>query len=501
MIARIEGGIDGGIFIGRDETTGIEISVERQLQILGRMGADRALAAAFRSVWFDYREGNAEIIRLAKQNPKIIPLAVINLPGFDPFDGYLESLQQQGFAAVALVSGVMGWTLQSHAARSLARAAAKLKLPLVLCIRSNADFATAADLLAPSEGTVLVRWMRGGGYFNVTDMLAVARDCPNFLFDAGTVTQAGGIEHLVERLGDERWFLASNLPVSHAGCAYFMLAAADLPRASRDKIAGGNLARVLGLNTATAFRVPQDFERLKSVPKIDTHWHTSGWNIIETKTSFEDLSKLATKYHCRAMVVSSIRALSDDLEAGNEETRAFLDKEPRARGLVVINPRRIPESIAALDRYANDPRFIGAKTIQDFYGLKLDDELYKPVLRKLAGMKNWPVKAHLPGLKEAAQQNPDLQFIAAHSTWRHRDLEGLPNVWFDIASSTPVVLESDIGDLASRAADRIVFSADAPLLDPAWTLGKLASTDLSEAQLEAIFSGNAARAFPRLNVR
>lgn len=493
------GGIDGGIFIGRDETTGTEISLDRQLEILSAMGADRAIATAFRSVWFDYREGNAQVLRLAQSNPKVIPAAVINLAGFDPFDGYFESLRGQGFAAAVLVSGVMGLSLQSSSARALGRAAAGAGLPIILCIRSSADYSAAADFIAPSGATVLVRWMRGGGYFNVTDMLAVARDCPNFLFDAGVVTQSGGIEHLVDRLGDERWFLASNLPLSHAGCAYFMLAAADLPSSSRDKIAGGNLAKALRLLGKHSFRQPQDFERLKQAEKIDTHWHTSGWNVIETKTGFDDLSKLAKNYNCRAVITSSIRALSDDLETGNEETRTFLDREPRARGLVVVNPRRVPESIAALDRYKNDPRFIGVKTIQDFYDLRLDSDLYKPILDKLRTMRGWPFMAHLPGLKEAAEQNPDLSFIAAHSTWRHREIEDLPNVWFDIASSTPIVSESDVADLVKRAPDRVIFSADAPLLDPAWTLGKLASINLSEKQLEMIFLRNAARAFPRLN--
>lgn len=492
------GGIDGGIFIGRDETTGHEISVERQLEILSWMGADRTIAAAFRSIWFDYREGNAQLLQFAQSNTRIIPAAVINLAGFDPFDGYLESLRAQGFAAAVLVSGVMGWSLQSSSARTFARAAAGAGLPIILCIRSSADYLAASDYIAPSGATVLVRWMRGGGYFNVTDMLAVARDCPNFLFEAGIVTQSGGIEHLVDRLGDERWFIASNLPLSHAGCAYFMLAAANLPPSSRDKIAGVNLARALGLQGKHAFRMPQGFERLKSAAKIDTHWHTSGWNLIETRTGFDDLSKLAKDYNCRAVVTSSIRALSDDLVTGNEETRAFLDKEQSARGMVVVNPRRIPESLAALDRYRNDSRFIGVKTIQDFYDLRLDSDLYNPIFEKLREMRGWPLMAHLPGLKEAAEQNPDVSFIAAHSTWRHREIEHLPNVWFDIASSTPLVSESDVADLVKRVPDRVIFSADAPLLDPAWTLGKLASIDLSEQQLEMLFLQNAVHAFPRL---
>jgi predicted TIM-barrel fold metal-dependent hydrolase len=105
--------------------------------------------------------------------------------------------------------------------------------------------------------------------------------------------------------------------------------------------------------------------------------------------------------------------------------------------------------------------------------------------------------AHLPGLKEAAAAHPELQFVAAHSTWRHRDLAHLPNVWFDIATSAPLVDESDIADLVDAVGtDRIVFSSDAPLIDPAFTLGKLALLDLPD--LDAILCRNALKAFPRL---
>jgi predicted TIM-barrel fold metal-dependent hydrolase len=78
--------------------------------------------------------------------------------------------------------------------------------------------------------------------------------------------------------------------------------------------------------------------------------------------------------------------------------------------------------------------------------------------------------AHLPGMKEAAQTNPALWFVAAHSTWRHRQLAALPNVWFDIATSTSSVRDSDIADLvAAVGASRVVFSSDAPLIAPAFT--------------------------------
>jgi predicted TIM-barrel fold metal-dependent hydrolase len=102
-------------------------------------------------------------------------------------------------------------------------------------------------------------------------------------------------------------------------------------------------------------------------------------------------------------------------------------------------------------------------------------------------------------MKEAAQSHPEVWFVAAHSTWRHRELATLPNVWFDIATSTSSVRDSDIADLVTAVgASRVVFSSDAPLITPAFTLGKLAGLGLDKASLEAILRTNALRAFPRL---
>jgi predicted TIM-barrel fold metal-dependent hydrolase len=494
------GAIDGGVFVGRDETTGRELPTERLLAMLDACGVERAIAAAHRAIWFDDREGNASMRALAaSSNGRLLPMAIVNLTRHDPFDGHLESIKREGFVAIALVAGVFGWSLQDYAFRALARDAARLRLPMQLCVRERRDLAAAAEGAGPAGGTVMVRWMRGGGYANLPDLLAIARDCPHFLFDVATVTQTGGIAHLVERIGPARLFVASNAPNAHAGAGWFMLRASGLDDEARRLIGGANLARVLGLPEPVAAPEPRDWAALSETPKIDTHWHTSGWNLLETSTGFDDLSATMRRYNLTRAVTSSIRALSDSLEAGNEETAAFLAREPRARGLVVVNPRRPEASIAEIERWRGHPGFVGAKTIQDFYGMRLDDPAYRPILAHLETIPGFPIKAHLPGLKEAAPAHPRLQFVAAHATWRHRELAGLANVWFDISTSTGLVHESDIADLLDAVgAERVLFSSDAPLMDPAWTLGKLALLDLDPAALDAILRANAPRAFPRL---
>jgi predicted TIM-barrel fold metal-dependent hydrolase len=267
----------------------------------------------------------------------------------------------------------------------------------------------------------------------------------------------------------------------------------------RHRIESGTLARVLGVAQPPPAPAPEDWERLKTRPKVDTHWHTSGWNIIEPKIDFASLSKEFDAYNYRTVVNSSIRALNDDLVAGNAETLAFMRRDSRVRGLVVINPHQPELSIAEIEKYRHMPRFVGVKTIQDFYSMELHDPAYCRILDHVRRMPGWSVMAHLPGLARAAEKYPDINFVAAHSTWNYKPLVPLMNVWFDIATSTPLRAESDIaGLIAAVGPKRVIFSSDGQLMNPAWTLGKLASLALPEDMLARIFERNAFDAFPRL---
>lgn len=493
-------GIDGGVFLGRDEATGRSATPERIISTLNRLGVEQALAASYRAIWFDAAEGNASTLATASASGgRLVPVAIINLSGFDPYAGTIVKLQKQGFRAVMLIAGIFGWTLANYAVRAVAREAADAGMPLQICLRDARDLALAAEAAGPPGGPAMIRWMRGGGYMVVPDLLAIAREFRNILLDVGTITQRGVLDHMASRLGPERLFIASNMPQSHAAAAWFTFAASGLDEKAKRLIGGGNLARMLDLPVPGAAPRSAMFEQLAARPKIDTHWHTSGWNVIETKISFDDLSAAIGRYNFRAVVTSSIRALSDDLESGNRETKDFLDREPRARGLIVVNPLQRERSLAEIEKWRLDPRFVGVKTIQDFYGLSLDSPHYRPILNRLADLPDLPLMAHLPGMMEAATAHPRVQFVAAHSTWRHRELAHLPNVWYDIATSTALEHESDIADLiAAVGSERVIFSSDAPLMDPAWTLGKLALLDLAPGALEDILNRNALRAFPRL---
>jgi hypothetical protein len=493
--------IDGGIFIDRDPTSGRGGEAADAIARLDRFGIDHALAASFKAVYFDEREGNSLTADICTgSGGRLSPLAVVNLIGYDLHADRLREIAEGPFVAAALFPAPQNWSWADYVTEVFARECAALNFPIQAGVWGRQDLAAVARHVAPAGGDVLIRWMGRSGYNNIADMIAVAHDHQNIVFDISTVTQSGGIEHLAERIGADRLYCASSAPLAAEGAPYFMLEGARLSEADRMAIRRGTLSRVLKIDPPThPAPAPSAWEALRDTPKVDTHWHTSGWNIIEPRISFAQISEDFDALGYRIAISNSIRALNHEIVEGNAETRAFLDAEPRARGLVVINPLEIATSISELAKYRGDPRFVGVKTIQDFYGKDLDDPGYLEILDALDDKPDWPIMAHLPGMDRLARARPHLNFIAAHATWRYWDFADLENVWFDIATSTADHHDANIRAMVETVGeDRVIFSCDGQLMNPAWTLGKLASAGLPDTAMRKILQENAFKAFPRL---
>lgn len=315
------------------------------------------------------------------------------------------------------------------------------------------------------NGTIV--WDGPRGYDLPGVALKLARKKPELRFDVGSITQTGGISALAKIIGWDRLDLTDpDLPAS------FLAYAAAMPGIPKPKL----------------------YDKLIGFPKIDTHWHTGSWKIgFEPRATRKCLSADIFKFGIKIAITSSIVALDGDLIEGNCETKRFCDLDQNVRGMVVVNPERVEQSILEIEKYKH--LFVGLKTIQDEFKDGLRHPGYLEILAHAP--RDWPLMAHLPGLAALAKEMPERTFIAAHSTWEWKPLLELPNVFFDIATSA----RHDLGALIKKAPYRVLFSSDAPLISPAFTLGKLAALDLPNFILRRILWNNAQVAFPRLRTK
>ena len=499
--------IDGGLFWGRNPASGAELSESALLEWLESSGCDAALVAAYSGIYFDYAEANHSLSLLAARHPqKIIPAATVQPAGFDISQGgaYFEMLKSQGIKALGiyLSPNYYDISLGSPLVQEIVRLALEKGLVVQIGIRNAADVAQLSKGYAALQGSILIRWMNGRGYQSYAEALNLALQHEQFYFDVGSLTSSGLIKHFTQRIGANRLYFTSNRPESFAWTSHFLLRSAGLTSAELEQIYHGTLANVFNLPRVSSQKViqmPVRFQSLMNRPKVDTHWHTEGWNLIEPEKGTDYFEPAKRKYNITKTVVSSIRALNGDMEKGNHDLFNYAATQEGVFALIVVDPLRIEASLAQMDRYAHHPKAVGIKTIQDLYGLELDADAYGPLFNR-ASTERLSVMAHIPGLLRASQKYSDVTFICAHATYeRVMNMLRQPNIYFDIATSHHDECESKLEKLIKEAGeDKILFASDSPLMSPAWTLGKLAGLDLQESQTTKIFYENACRAFPKL---
>ncbi len=94
--------IDGGVFLGRNPANGNTLSVKALLADMVEHKIEKAVIASYKSLYFNYKEGNEEILSCSRKYGNLIPAAIINPMGFDAKNDlpYLWSLKKKGFKII-----------------------------------------------------------------------------------------------------------------------------------------------------------------------------------------------------------------------------------------------------------------------------------------------------------------------------------------------------------------------------------------------------------------
>lgn len=492
--------MDAGTFVGHQRRSGLTYSAEDVLRRLRRCGVTRALVASFTAWQYDSEEGNRLTLEICTgSGGRLFPLGVVNPASYVGRRRPLHELAERGFKMVALLKQEVESGLDEFSVHDIIEEAGEAGLAVQVGITCREEIGQIGRSIRGMSTPVLIRCMERRPYAFLTEALALAQDAPNVMLDVSFGIQSGGVELLVESIGANRLFVASNAPLSYEACPYFQVLTAELSAEQRAAILDRNVERLLGLAPEeTVF--PQGMIDLVRRPKVDTLIHTGSCNVLNLKTGFSGISAEMSRVHTDVFVFSSLRGIFDNIVEGALETERYLDAEPRARSLVVVDPLRPEETLRQVARYRDDPRFVGLKMIQDDgYNMSLADERFEPILASIRDIPDWSILAHPTGLRDAAIKFPALRFVCEHSTWIYKTLHGLENVYFDISTSTALRGETDIAGLIDLVgSDRVLYASDAPLMASAFTLGKLWSLELDDEVLDKVLYANAFRAFPRL---
>ena len=492
--------MDAGVFVGHHRRTGRTYAPDEVLQRLERCGTRRAFATSFTAWQYDADEGNAETLSIcANSDGRLLPLAVINPIAYVPSWRQLEKLAADGVRAIGIFDNEHGGALDEFVVRDIVAVAEELGLLLQVAINTRHDVTGIGKVVQSANLPVLLRPIGSCAYGMLSEAMAVAQNVPHVLLDVAFGVQNGGVELLAESIGSERLFVASNAPLDYEGCPYFQTLAAALTPEERQNILNRNLESLVGLEREDVV-LPASMHELFERPKVDTLIHTGSCNVPNLQTPMAEISDELSASHTEQFVFSSLRGLFDDITPGLVETETYLAADPRAYGLLVLDPLRPEVTLEQIARHKDNNRVVGLKTIQDDgYDMPLGDERFDIFFDAIADTPDWSVLAHPTGLREAAVKHPGIRFICEHGTWAFKRMHDLPNVFFDIATSTRKRADTDIAELITWVGvDRVLYASDAPLMSPAFTLGKLWSLDLDSQTLHKVMFTNALAAFPRM---
>ncbi len=496
--------IDGGVFLGRNPTSGLQLDARAFERHLADNGLSAAVVSSYKSIYFDDREGNRDVMELYRRMPRsVIPAITLNPLRWDSSKStqYLQQMKDAGAKVLCLFSTPAYYPIHwdSPVLMSLIKEASHLGYVIQLGIKNETEFAQVLARFSGVRSPILIRWMGSAAYRGLTEAIHALRTSDNIYFDVASLTGVGMIGYLAETVDPKKLYWASNAPEQNVSAARHLLQAASLKPGTLHAMTKAGLSEIFARQHDSLKRIEPSSNRWASIPKIDTHWHLEHWNLLEPGADLKTYPALFKKLNIKKAIFSSIRALNGHMREGNRGTFETATKMPGVYGLVVVDPSQPEASLREIRRYVDHPRCVGLKTIQDLYDAKLNDASYQKIL-DMAEKNRLTVMAHLPGLKEAAIARPGVNFVAAHSTWgRVKDMIGAPNIFFDLATSHRQNAESQLSGLVKNAgAGQILFASDAPLMHPAWTIGKIESEAFDRKTLQQIYHDNALKAFPRL---
>ena len=243
---------------------------------------------------------------------------------------------------------------------------------------------------------------------------------------------------------------------------------------------------------------------------IDVHAHWGRMPMPMGKVTLAGLLRVMDANQVERIVVSSTESIMYDMVGGNQEVAGIMEQSPRVFGYIFLSPNRPAESFAELERYGNNPRFLGVKMYSGVYiGHPLNCPAHRKFLERIAAQfprlvilfhcgENDP--NNFAGILALARQFPTLKFFMGHmgsALWPQAlaVAQEQPNLFAEICA--PVPARPRIEDaVKALGADRVLFGSDYPVINPAYMLGTILGADITDADRRRILCENALRLFP-----
>jgi predicted TIM-barrel fold metal-dependent hydrolase len=446
----------------------------------------------------------------------------------------VKEMRREGVVAGKLHPKTHRYALDERTCGKLLDALEGEGLPLLLDIE-EAGLSTIARICErhPRLAVLLQRFRHGRERL----LLPLMDEFENLYVEFSSNQANYVVERLVDRYGPERLLFGTESPIKSPGAAKAMIDYADIGEDARALIAGGNLARLLGVEPSrdrmpvgaddrvlAAVRAGRPVtELIPEADIIDAHTHPvhkDGVGVGLASMPRGDIDWMLKSYDCMGISTACVApwlGVFSDTERGNDIAFDAVERHPdRAIGYATINPNYVDDVAAEVERVYRHPGMKGLKFHYRRTGVEYDDPRYRPWWEyanshRLVALVNAapmaPRKVSRPGfggvLRGLAEAYPDVSFLLPHTAGAFETIRDftsialdIPNVYFEI-TLTDVPLGSMEMLTEIVGADRVIFGTDSAMRDPRPQFGWIAYAHLSEDDKLKILGGNMRRLLDR----
>jgi predicted TIM-barrel fold metal-dependent hydrolase len=480
-----------------------------------------ALVADTMSINYDPMWGNLRLSDALAPHPNLFPIWNVmphHTGEFPPPEALPTLLREHGVRAIMLNHAANGWDLHSPIHHPLLAMLERERILTILRDDQIGGFHLLEALLDRFPGLpVLIpnaHWISQRVYF------PLLQTYKNLHIGTSHFQAHYGYERLVDLGCEDQVLFTSNSPEMSVGAHRTALDYADISATAQEKIAGGNLTRLLGQAPPPVEINPDEdcFMRAtrcgepQPAPVVDFHVHIlheglhgAGGVCAMYDGGPSGAVRLLLRLGCETAGVMGW-PLHFDAVTCTDAARLALDVFPEGCwGLGTFDPSHFSteEMLAQMEAVYADPRFLGVKPYIVF-GLRYDDPRYAPMwefanARGLYALIHRSSDLDFSEINNLAPLYPNIAFVAAHTgaSFAVADqaiasMQAHPNVYAEL-TYTPVT--AGVVEYLVRAvgAERILYGSDLPMRDPRQQLGWVVYAKISEAEKRLILGENALR--------
>lgn len=242
--------IDCNTVVGFWARRQVDASVNALLKTMERYGVARALCVSTTAIFYDYRQGNEEMLSIARQtNFRLFPVATVDPREYANCFNEIELRARQGWKLFRFFPDLQGWSVRYAPFRDIVQLLSELKLPFMIPAHAIGVATEIAELVSEFQTPVILTTIN---YNNLSEAISVMKHVRHIYIETHKLFSVGAYEILREHVGVERLVFGSFSPVQYFASSYLPLIHSSLADDEKRKILCENIRLMLGTKTERA---------------------------------------------------------------------------------------------------------------------------------------------------------------------------------------------------------------------------------------------------------